>query len=131
MQVSPEQGQFMAWLVQTTGACKALELGVFTGYSALAVALVRPALNCPLTGCLIRFSMQTIHATHAGLPLAGSPRAGQANGMRPGSPSPPTGPDSLCQRRCCSQGQHAASAFRMRPVIEHAWYHMAVTDAPY
>lgn len=40
MQVSPEQAQFMAWLVQTTGACKALELGVFTGYSALAVAMV-------------------------------------------------------------------------------------------
>lgn len=53
MQVSPEQGQFMAWLVQATGACKALELGVFTGYSALAVALVRPALSCPLTGCSI------------------------------------------------------------------------------
>lgn len=43
MQVSPEQAQFMAWLVQTTGACKALELGVFTGYSALAVALVCPS----------------------------------------------------------------------------------------
>ena len=40
MQVSPEQAQFMAWLVQTTGACKALEIGVFTGYSALAIALV-------------------------------------------------------------------------------------------
>jgi predicted O-methyltransferase YrrM len=38
MQIAPEQGQFMAFLVQLTGARKALEIGVFTGYSALWVA---------------------------------------------------------------------------------------------
>lgn len=43
MQISPEQGQFMALLVQLMGAKKTLEIGVFTGYSALAVALVLPA----------------------------------------------------------------------------------------
>lgn len=43
MQISPEQGQLMALLVQLMGAKKTLELGVFTGYSALAVALALPA----------------------------------------------------------------------------------------
>ena len=43
MQISPEQGQFMALLVQLMGAKKTLEVGVFTGYSALAVALALPA----------------------------------------------------------------------------------------
>ncbi len=43
MQISPEQGQFMALLVQLMGAKKTLELGVFTGYSALAVALALPS----------------------------------------------------------------------------------------
>lgn len=41
MQVSPEQAQFLAWLVKATNTKRALELGVFTGYSALAVALCR------------------------------------------------------------------------------------------
>lgn len=42
MQIAPEQGQFMALLVQLMGATKALEVGVFTGYSSLAVALALP-----------------------------------------------------------------------------------------
>lgn len=42
MQISPEQGQFMALLVQLLGATKTLEIGVFTGYSTLAVALALP-----------------------------------------------------------------------------------------
>jgi predicted O-methyltransferase YrrM len=42
MQIAPEQGQFMALLVQLLGVTKALEVGVFTGYSALAVALALP-----------------------------------------------------------------------------------------
>jgi caffeoyl-CoA O-methyltransferase len=43
MQISPEQGQFMALLVRLIGANQALEVGVFTGYSALSVALALPA----------------------------------------------------------------------------------------
>src|SRR5258706_14363198 len=43
MQITPEQGQFMQLLVQMLGARKALEVGVFTGYSSLAVALALPA----------------------------------------------------------------------------------------
>ncbi|MES2999020.1 MAG: class I SAM-dependent methyltransferase [Pseudomonadota bacterium] len=42
MQISPEQGQFMVFLVELIGAKKTLEVGVYTGYSALAVALVLP-----------------------------------------------------------------------------------------
>lgn len=42
MQIAPEQGQFMAFLVKLMGAQKTLELGVFTGYSSLAVALALP-----------------------------------------------------------------------------------------
>ena len=42
MQISPEQGQFMALLVQLLGAKKTLEVGVFTGYSSLCVALALP-----------------------------------------------------------------------------------------
>lgn len=43
MQISPEQGQFMALLVRLLGAKKTLEVGVFTGYSSLVVALALPA----------------------------------------------------------------------------------------
>jgi predicted O-methyltransferase YrrM len=42
MQISPEQGQLMGLLVQLIGAKKCLEVGVFTGYSSLAVALNLP-----------------------------------------------------------------------------------------
>jgi len=42
MQISAEQGQFMALLVQVLGARRTIEVGVFTGYSALAVALALP-----------------------------------------------------------------------------------------
>jgi caffeoyl-CoA O-methyltransferase len=43
MQIAPEQGQFMGLLVQLIGAKKCLEIGVFTGYSSLIVALNLPA----------------------------------------------------------------------------------------
>jgi predicted O-methyltransferase YrrM len=42
MQISPEQGQFMALLVRLTGAVRCIEVGTYTGYSALAVALALP-----------------------------------------------------------------------------------------
>jgi len=42
MQISPEQGQFMALIARLTGARRCLEVGVFTGYSSLAVALTLP-----------------------------------------------------------------------------------------
>jgi len=42
MQIGPEQGQFMALLARLVGARRTLEIGVFTGYSALSVALALP-----------------------------------------------------------------------------------------
>lgn len=42
MQISPEQGLFMQVLARALGAKRYLEVGVFTGYSALAMALALP-----------------------------------------------------------------------------------------
>jgi caffeoyl-CoA O-methyltransferase len=42
MQISPDQGQFMALLIKLLGAERTIEIGTFTGYSALAVALALP-----------------------------------------------------------------------------------------
>jgi len=42
MQIGPDQGAFMALLAKLVGARRAIEVGVFTGYSALSVALVLP-----------------------------------------------------------------------------------------
>jgi caffeoyl-CoA O-methyltransferase len=43
MQIGADQGQFMAFLVVALGVRRALEIGVFTGYSALSVAQALPA----------------------------------------------------------------------------------------
>lgn len=42
MSISPVQGQFMMLLLRLIGACKTLEVGVFTGYSSLCTALTIP-----------------------------------------------------------------------------------------
>lgn len=53
-QIAPEQGQFMALLVQISGARRILEIGTFTGYSALCMAQALPAdgrlICCDLPG---------------------------------------------------------------------------------
>lgn len=46
MQIAPEQGQFMTLLAQLTGVHRALEIGVFTGYSSLCVARALPEDGC-------------------------------------------------------------------------------------
>lgn len=43
LQIPPEHAQFMSLLMQLMGAQRTIEIGVFAGYSALAVALVLPA----------------------------------------------------------------------------------------
>lgn len=53
-QIAPEQGQFMALLVQLCGARRILEIGTFTGYSATCMAQAMPAdgrmICCDLPG---------------------------------------------------------------------------------
>lgn len=43
MQIAPEQGQFMALLVEILGVRRAIEIGTFTGYSTLCIAMSMPA----------------------------------------------------------------------------------------
>lgn len=42
MQIAPEQAQFMSLLVRLMGARRCIEVGTFTGYSSLAIALAMP-----------------------------------------------------------------------------------------
>lgn len=42
MQISPDQGQFMYWLIKLIRARNCLEIGVFTGYSTLWAAMALP-----------------------------------------------------------------------------------------
>jgi len=42
MQISPDQGQFMALLLKLIGATRVIEIGTFTGYSALVMAMALP-----------------------------------------------------------------------------------------
>jgi caffeoyl-CoA O-methyltransferase len=59
MQIAPEQGQFMALLVQLLGATKTLEVGVFTGYSSLCVALALPP-NGKIVACDVSEEYTTV-----------------------------------------------------------------------
>ncbi|MBV6415587.1 MAG: hypothetical protein CMLOHMNK_00099 [Steroidobacteraceae bacterium] len=59
MQIAPEQGQFMQLLVRLMGAKRCLEVGTFTGYSALAVALVLPG-DGELVACDVSVEWTTI-----------------------------------------------------------------------
>jgi predicted O-methyltransferase YrrM len=62
MQISPDQGQFMALLVKLMGARRCLEVGVFTGYSALAVARALPpdgiVIGCDINGDWTRIAQR-------------------------------------------------------------------------
>jgi caffeoyl-CoA O-methyltransferase len=54
MQISPEQGAVMQVLARAVGARRAVEVGVFTGYSSTATALVMKAMHgsdCELVAC--------------------------------------------------------------------------------
>ena len=58
MQISPEQGQLLTFLIRLIGAKRAIEIGVFTGYSALTTALALPAdgrlLACDISDADVR-----------------------------------------------------------------------------
>lgn len=53
MQIAPDQGQFMALLIKLMGVKRILEIGTFTGYSSLWMALALPAdgqiLTCDIS----------------------------------------------------------------------------------
>ena len=63
MQIAPEQGQFLAFLVRLIGARRTLEIGTFTGYSALAVALALPE-NGRIVACDVSEEWTAIARKH-------------------------------------------------------------------
>ena len=95
MQIAPEQGQFMALMARLIGARLALEIGTFTGYSALAVAQALPAdgrlIACDISadwtaigrrywaeaGVADRIDLRLGNAVETVAALRSSPQAGQ------------------------------------------------------
>lgn len=59
MQISPEQGQFMSLLIEILGARKTLDIGTFTGYSALVVAQALPE-NGKVIACDVSAESTTV-----------------------------------------------------------------------
>lgn len=63
MQISPEQGQLMAMLMPLIGARKTLDIGTFTGYSALVVALALPeqgrVISCDIDPIMTKLALET------------------------------------------------------------------------
>ena len=63
MQISPEQGQLMAMLMPLIGARKTLDIGTFTGYSALVVALALPedgrVISCDIDPMMTKLALET------------------------------------------------------------------------
>src|SRR5215510_12907249 len=63
MQISPEQAAFMQLIVKLRGVRRALEVGTFTGYSALAVAEAMPA-DGKLIACDVSEEWTSIGKNH-------------------------------------------------------------------
>src|SRR5206468_797048 len=65
-QIAPEQGPFLALLVQLMGAKRCLEIGTFTGYSAMWVASVLPAdgklICCELSALYVSIAQKHLSA---------------------------------------------------------------------
>jgi len=63
MQIAPEQAQFFQFLVRLIGARRALEIGVFTGYSAMAVAEALPSTG-EIVACDVSEEYTTVAREH-------------------------------------------------------------------
>ncbi|MCY4051168.1 MAG: class I SAM-dependent methyltransferase [Gammaproteobacteria bacterium] len=63
MQISPDQGQFMALMVKLMGATTIIEIGTFTGYSALVMAQALP-VNGKLIACDVSHEWTSIGRTY-------------------------------------------------------------------
>ena len=63
MQIAPEQGHLLALLVRLIGARRVLEIGTFTGYSAMAMALALP-IGGRLVACDISEDWTSIARTY-------------------------------------------------------------------
>ena len=63
MQIAPEQGQLMALLAHLINARSCLEIGTFTGYSTLALALALPPEGC-VVACEIDQTFAAIARKH-------------------------------------------------------------------
>lgn len=86
MQISPEQGQFLNLLVRAIGARRALEIGVFTGYSLVCTALALPA-GGTVVGCDINEEWSAIaleYCERAGVAGKVDLRVGDARGTLAG-----------------------------------------------
>jgi predicted O-methyltransferase YrrM len=82
MQISPDQGQFLALLIQLTGASRVIEVGTFTGYSSLAMALALPG-DGSIIACDINKNWTDIarrYWTEAGIAHKMDLRLGMARG---------------------------------------------------
>lgn len=64
MQIAPEQGRLLAWLARLIGAHRYLEIGVFTGYSTLAVALALPEKEREIVACDVSEAFTQIARYH-------------------------------------------------------------------
>ena len=85
MQIAPGQGQFMGLLVRMLGAKKTLQVGVFTGYSSLSVALALPP-GGKVIACDVS---EAVHLGSAAL-LGGSGCGGADKSRRSGRHSTPS-----------------------------------------
>ncbi len=63
MQISPEQGKFLGLLVELVGARRIVEVGVFTGYSSLSMALALPA-DGQIIACDVNAEWTSIASRH-------------------------------------------------------------------